>query len=205
MMPIKAKKEPPKFQKLVREPGNAFLRRHPAPTQKQWKTHAYWARCATDLYQSYGGICAYSCHFIPSDTGWRTVEHFKPKDLNPKDAYEWLNYRLVCGVLNGRKGISDVLDPFELVPNRFCIRFPALLVRPCDQVQGPLLKKVEDTITVLGLNDEGSCLQRRQGFVRDYCLGWCKFDLLERDAPFLASEIRRQGLIDSLPTVMSLR
>src|ERR1017187_3795450 len=204
MKPIKAQQEPPTFQDLVRKPGIAFLRRHPAPNQKQWKTHAYWTRCAADLYQAYGGICAYSCHFIPSDTGWRTVDHFKPKDLYRKDAYEWLNYRLVCGVLNGRKGRNDVLDPFKLVPNLFWIRFPALLVRPCDHVKGPLRKKVEDTITVLGLNDEGSCLQRRQGFVRDYCLHLWDFVLLERDAPFLASEMRRQGLIDSLPTVMSL-
>jgi hypothetical protein len=205
MMPIAPRKEPVTFQDRVRKPGYAFLRKNPAPTQKQWKTHAYWTRCASDLYQAYGGICAYSCHFIPSDTGSRTVDHFKAKNIHPKDAYNWRNYRLVCGVLNGRKGTHDILDPFKLVPEIFCIRFPSLLVRPCENVQGQLRNKIEDTITVLGLNDEGTCFQRRQGFVRDYCLGLCRFDLLERDAPFLASEIRRQGLITTLPNVMGLR
>lgn len=204
-MPIKLQKEPATFASQVREPGTRFLSRCRKPTAKQWKTHGYWTRCAGELHSKYGGICAYSCHVIPSDTGWRTTEHFKPKDAFPSEAYEWNNYRLVCGMLNGRKGLRRVLDPFELTPNKFCIRFPALLVTPCDSLNGTEYDQVMDTITILGLNDEGSCLQRRIGFVMDYCKGLVDFALIERDAPFLASEIKRQGLVHNMAEIMSIR
>src|SRR5580698_6761196 len=99
MIPIVPIPEPARFDARVRIRGNQFLNRHPAPTAKQWRNHRYWNETASDLYEGYGGICAYSCHWIPYDTGADTVEHFRPKDTYPKEAYEWTNYRLVCSTL----------------------------------------------------------------------------------------------------------
>ena len=63
------------------------------------------------------------------DTGWKTVEHFKPKDLHPGLAYDWDNYRLVCGLLNSRKRVNEtILDPFEIEDGWFLLHFPSLQV-----------------------------------------------------------------------------
>lgn len=205
MIRVELKPEPLDFQVKVRTPGLAFLKKHPAPTKQQWKDHAYWTNVSGELFQAYGGICAYSCHSIPCDTGWRTTEHFKPKNSYRKDAYEWSNYRLVCGMLNGRKGTKTVLDPFVLPEGHFVIKFPSLLVVPREDLADDDETEAWDTVKVLGLNDEGSCLQRRRGFVVDYCEEIVPFRFLEREAPFLASEITRQQLVDSLPRIMGIK
>src|SRR5207245_9727793 len=99
--------EPPHFDEQVRRKGRRFLNVNPHPTSRQWRSHRYWQHVGSDLHDLYGGICAYSCHWIPFDTGADTVEHFRPKDTYPVDAYEWSNYRLVCATLNGRKGVFE--------------------------------------------------------------------------------------------------
>ena len=110
MIHIDQREEPADFDNLVRRKGQRFLLLNPHPTSKQWRNRRYWRDIASELHDTYDGICAYSCHWIPYDTGTDTVEHFRPKALFPEDAYEWRNYRLVCATLNGRKGLhEDVL------------------------------------------------------------------------------------------------
>jgi hypothetical protein len=110
MIRVQLQPEPPEFDQAVRQPGMAYLKRHPNPTSNQWKSHSYWRKIIPQLRKSYREICAYCCHWIPPDTGSNTVEHFHPKDKYPKQAYEWDNYRLISGTLNGRKGTrEDVL------------------------------------------------------------------------------------------------
>ena len=133
MIHVDPQPEPPTFDQLVRQPGRKFLKSCPNPKGNQWR--AYWRKIARDLHTAYSGICAYSCHFIQYDTGWRTVEHFKPKDDYKSDAYEWGNYRLVCGVLNGRKGKGEVLDPFRVHNGWFIMDFPSLLVKPAPKFE----------------------------------------------------------------------
>jgi hypothetical protein len=95
--------------------GKHFLVQNPHPTGRQWRGHEYWTRIIPDLYDAYGGICAYSCHWTPYDTSWKTVEHFKPKSKYPEEAYCWANYRFVCGLLNGcKEDHEDILEPFTL-------------------------------------------------------------------------------------------
>lgn len=125
MIHVDENAEPPEFNDRVRRKGRRFLRDYPRPTSKQWRSHSYWREVGPQLHDQYDGICAYSCHWIPYDTGADTVEHFRPKDIYPKQAYEWRNYRLVCATLNGRKGVhEDVLDPFEIQDGWFVIDFP---------------------------------------------------------------------------------
>ncbi len=203
MIRVEAQSEPVSFHAQVRKPGRQFLKQHPAPTAKQWKARAYWTRILRDLHDAYRGICAYSCHWIPYDTGHDTVEHFRPKSRFPKEAYEWSNYRLVCGTLNGRKGTHvDVIDPFSVQNGWFVLDFPSLLVKPSHELSQADAGRVLRTIGRLRLNDEGTCLAARLRFVKDYCEHRINFAYLEDDAPFIAREIRRQGLVDSLPDLM---
>jgi hypothetical protein len=149
-----------------------------------------------DLYNAYSGICAYTCHWTPYDTGWKTVEHFRPKELYPQEAYLWANYRFVCGTLNGRKGINeDILDPFALEEGWFTLHFPSLQLMPGKHIKSNESARVEKTIKYLKLND-WICVRARRDWLLPYLRGKYPIDFLAEKAPFLAKELRRQRLED---------
>ena len=206
MIRVVPQPEPPVFSARVRRPGRRFLRRTPNPTSKQFATHAYWREVLVLLHEAYRGICAYSCHWIPYDTGSDTVEHFLCKKNHPDRAYEWTNYRLVCGTLNGRKGdFDDVLDPFVVENGDFVLQFPSLLVVPSPDLPFADQKKVQRTIDRLRLNDEGTCLKSRIKWVYDYCDDHISFEHLRFHAPFIVLELERQNLTMKIKSVMHAR
>jgi hypothetical protein len=125
------------------------------------------------------------------------VEHFKPKSKHPHEAYEWRNYRLVCQLLNSRKKDNEeIIDPFQVRTNWFIIDFPSLMVKPAPGLSKYVHGRVVKTRDVLGLNDDDTCMMMRQQFVTDYCLGEITFSHLEKRAPFLALQMKQQGLDD---------
>ncbi len=202
MIRVDRKAAPRNFNAQVRLKGQRFLQENPRPTSKQWQSHRYWREVMGELHEAYGGICAYSCHWIPYDTGADTVEHFLPKDLYPTKAYEWNNYRLVCATLNGRKGkYEDVLDPFRIQNGWFVIDFPSMQVKPNPSVASAKRQTIQNTIDRLGLNDEGTCLKSRVKWLKDYCSHDVSFAYLRRHAPFIVSEIERQNLLATIRNV----
>ncbi len=202
MIPVKMQPAPSHFIEKVQKPGEKFLKKAADPT-RQWKHHEYWREILEDLYHLYNHTCSYSCHWIPPDTGAKTVEHFKPKKLYPQEAYCWENYRLVCNTLNGRKGDNeDVLDPFIVQAGWFVLDFPLLEVRPGDGLSASITEQVQKTIDRLNLNDEGTCLQARVSWLRDYIQVPFPFSHLEEKAPFLAFELKRQDLIEKIREIM---
>jgi hypothetical protein len=198
MIPVKPAPEPKTFQRSVREPGLRFLAKHPQPSDREWRKHAYWQLALGDMRRLYHCICAYSAHYIAPDTGVSSVDHFISKSNSPRDAYEWSNYRLAASRLNARKARRRVLDPFTILPGTFAIHFPSLQVVPgplCD-LNESLRTLVLQSCAILGLNDEATCITNRQQYVGHYCSGNFTFQLLRRHAPFLAFEIERAGLGD---------
>lgn len=202
MIHIERREEPPYFEERVRRRGLRFLARVPHPSSEQLQARNYWKECAKDLHRLYSGICAYSCHWIAYDTGWRTIEHFLPKVEYPHLAYEWSNYRLVCGVLNGRKSDNGILDPFEIDNGWFVMDFPSLLVRPSPELDDDLYEEVLNTCTIIGLNDEDTCMKSRAKYIENYCKGNCNFQYLKSEAPFIAAELERQNLIERIREIM---
>ena len=204
MIFVQEEPEPLEFEARVRLPGQAFLEKFPNPSTDQWKSKSYWRRVLTNLRDRYGGICAYTCHWIAPDTGADTVDHFVPKSCAPALAYEWSNYRLVCGRMNGRKGTKqDVLDPFGLNDDTFALHFPSLQIRPSQECSREAAEKAVTTIQRLGLNDP-LCVKARTTYVVNYCKSWISFEFLEEYAPFIHREILRQGLGESIGEVMSI-
>ena len=202
MIRVERRPEPGNFNNRVRRRGQRFIRKNPRPTPKQWRSHNYWREVGLELHDAYGGICAYSCHWIPYDTGADTVEHFRPKDSYPAEAYEWANYRLVCATLNGRKGVhEDVLDPFRIQNGWFVIDFPSMLISPHVDLSPVRRRRVQATINRLGLNDEGTCLKSRVRWLGEYCSNNISLDHLRRHAPFIAAELERQGLTATIRDV----
>jgi hypothetical protein len=202
VIPVQEQPEPSDFAQKVRKPGTAFLRQINHPPN--WENREYWRNALPALYQSYAGICAYSAHWIPNDTGVATVDHFIPKSDAPHLAYEWSNYRLTSLKLNGRKGnYQDVLDPFKLKPNWFILDFPSLLIKPNPALLAHQKEQVIATIKRLKLNNDDTCVQARQHWVLFFCAG-CSFEFLKRHAPFIALELQRQNLLETIASIMKI-
>jgi hypothetical protein len=186
--------EPAIFDARVRSPGMAYLNSLPSVDEAKTGEHPYWRRILRQLHDSYGGICAYTSHWIPYDTGNDTVEHFVPKSVFPSLAYEWSNYRLVCGRLNGRKkDFQDVIDPFDIVPGMFILEFPSLFIVAGTGLSPSQQSMILSTIKRLKLNDSRTIDMRLQ-FIQDLLKDHVTVQYVEERAPFLASEMFRLAL-----------
>ena len=195
VIPVEEQPPPADFDTTVRRRGQRFLQNNPHPTAHELSRRPYWRSAIKGLYDAYGGICAYTSHWMAWDTGSNTVEHFVPKSIAPQLAYEWSNFRLVCGRMNGRKrSHQDVLDPFRLNNGVFWLDFPSLQVKPSDHLPRPLRDRAWSTISRLDLNDE-TCCDSRLAYVTEYCIGGVSLDHLRRRAPFLHRELTRQGMV----------
>ena len=207
MIPIEPQPEPADFQDKVRNPGESFLNDHKSIEEGEtvnWKNREYWRRILLDLYDSYDSICAYSAHWIPRDTGVSTVDHFVPKSVAPQLAYEWFNYRLASLKMNSRKGkYQDVLDPFKIQEGWFILKFPSVLVKPNFDLSEVRKDRVWATIKRLQLNREDS-VDSRLSWLRCYCNGDISFEHLQRRAPFIAYEIRRQNLRREIKSMFNM-
>ena len=203
MIPVTLKPEPRKFDSDVRQPGKRFLATNPKPSSKEFKGKDYWKAGANDLHEAYGGICAYTCFYM-SRAG--SVDHFMPKAHYPQLAYEWDNFRLAAHKVNQYKADSMVIiDPCKVGPGWFVLDFPSCLVRPGDGLPDMLAKQVEKTIKVLKLNDDDTYVQERCDLMLDYAEGNVTLKFLSGRYPFLAAEIARQKIQETVGTLFRRR
>jgi hypothetical protein len=194
--------EPDDFDGLVRQPGLKFLSTVPEDQKINWRRREYWRKSIGALHERYGGICAYTCHYVPLDTGGNTVEHFIPRSLRRELAYEWNNFRFVCGLMNGRKSNhQDVVDPFLVLENMFELDFPSLQIRPGPNLRGKIQTLAKSTITRLGLNKERN-IRARTKYVTDLRDRRVSAAYVASHAPFISSEIDRLGIRDALKAIM---
>jgi hypothetical protein len=201
MIHVNKQPEPESFDERVRQPGNEFLTNCPQPNSKQWSKYNYWNRISSELYQSYGGICAYSGQWFSKTTSQVSVDHFYPKSLYPEQAYEWDNYRLTTQTMNGYKGDKIVMDPFEIQDGDLTIDFPSCLVKPRKDMTPAEKSKAKMTIQILHLNDEEQADQRC-GVVLEYINGDISVRHLEAKYPFIAEELKRQNLFEKIKEIM---
>lgn len=205
MIPIQEQPEPSDFSNNVRRPGAAFLKEVARPTK--WDKKEYWQKALPDLYQAFVGICVYSAHWIPRDTGVATVDHFIPKSIAPQLAYEWSNFRLASLKMNSRKGnFQDVIDPFKVEPNWFVMDFPSMLIKPNPTLSASLKGRIQATIKRLKLNDDETCVKARTEWLLPFCKSGNQdsFEHLKKHAPFIAYELQRQNLIDKIASIMGV-
>jgi uncharacterized protein (TIGR02646 family) len=198
MMRISRKAEPPDFHTKVRAKGQTFLNANPhvPPVPLTfWRGKGYWTLAKSDLRESYSWICAFAAMRIEEVTGSKTVEHFKPKAIYPDSAYEWSNFRLVCGELNGRKGdYEDVMDPFTMPPFAFDLNpfSGEVFVHARCPVRSRL--KALSTIKRLKLNAPSFCKNRGRHINAILRGGWDEQHAVEQ-SPFVFLRLREQGLI----------
>lgn len=157
-----------------------------------------WRDALPDLREAYGNLCAYLALYIHHATGNATVDHFVSRGKDWRLVYEWSNYRLCSGVINGHKTDRDIaLDPCAIDAGLFGLELTELQVIPGPAARDAMHTTVIDTIEALGLNRQ-ECRKAREEYVEDYRLGppeGIALERLERHAPFVAHELRRQGLL----------
>ena len=136
-------------------------------------------------------ICAYCCSYTIKGN-W-SVDHFIPKSLHPKGAYEWDNFRFARDRLNNYKdNYQDVLDPFILSEGWFQLDFSSFLLKPNPSLVPLALNEVWATINRLHLNLDNDYVNERTEVIRRYCKGEITFDYIETNYPFIGKEMIRQ-------------
>jgi hypothetical protein len=205
---IKIQQFPPPaiYDSEVRRKGLKFLRRNPNPSASEFSKHAYWKAIHDDLYQLYNGICSYCASWTTRNQGPTrdntSVDHFIPKSVEPKMAYEWANYRLCRARLNSNKDDSmEVMDPFYIENGWFQIDFTTFLIVPSPELPYLVREHVNRTIDTLGLNDN-DYVDERLEVVKLYTLDSITINNLELKYPFIAEEIRRSNFDDQLKPLM---
>lgn len=197
VIPVTEQPEPDTFNKQVREPGQAWVRRKGldprAPVPRGTKLKPCWRECLDDLHSAYGGICAYLSIYIERVAG--TVDHFVPKSVMLSLAYEWSNYRFAWGPMNTRKGAAeDVLDPFTLQSGMFQLELVSGRIYPNPKLPKEAGEAVARTIRRLSL-DDSYCRDIRARRYLDYVEGEVTATYLASHSPFIHYEADRQGLL----------
>jgi hypothetical protein len=204
MIPVAPQPEPANFHKDVTQKANAFLKKNSIPGIKAISNRHYWRNALGDLHEAYCRICSYSGLWCPRDSA--TVDHFVPihalAHTNPRMAYEWENFRLSSRSMNSEKyKFRDVLDPFTIEAGWFVMDFPSLFIGSSPDLNEEQTRQVKDTIRRLKLNKKEKYIKYRQEFLLEYCelfkdCGKIEpaLNYLERKAPFIAYELKRQEL-----------
>ena len=148
------------------------------------------------MLDSYHRLCAYLSLYIEHATGSPSVDHVIPKSKAWDKVYEWSNYRLAAALVNSKKNhLEVVLDPFEIDDGIFALEFVCFQVTRGTFAIGGIETRLTRRSRQLGLNRRACCEVRRE-YVQNYEGNKIKLEYLERCAPFIARELRRQGRLN---------
>lgn len=202
MIPVAARKAPKGFNEKVYRPGVQWLKSKGLPLSGKKpqgvELEPFWREILPQLHDAYGGVCAYLCIYFEKALGSHTVDHFIGKSNDIGEAYRWRNYRLACQRMNQRKGTSeDLLDPFTIAPNTFCLNVWDGSISPDPHLDQTLKIRAQTTIDRLGL-DDADCRRTRVNAFNEYIgvnsAGPIPFAHLKKRHPFVAYEVERQNL-----------
>ena len=198
MIPVTPAPEPAAFDEKVRQPGRRAIREladglaGSKDAIPPGKFPPCWRKVLDELLTSYDRICSYLCLYIPRGAGAPSVDHMFPKSMHWDQVYEWSNYRLACSLMNTRKGVADVLDPFEIEEGWFALELVDFQVVPGEGLPPDVASRVSETIERLRLSDR-TCCDARAEYAEDYWAREISLDYLARHAPFVMRELRRHG------------
>lgn len=213
MIPVMLAKEPADFDANVRQRGLSAIdeavgraprRRHPGPRREKIASTEsdipaeclppLWRDAIDDMMTCYAQRCAYLAMHIEW-TGSPTVDHVVPKSMAWTRVYEWSNYRLCAAIVNAKKGdLLGFVDPIDAQVGWFALDLASARVQRGAHAPKAQHNAVDATLELLNLRD---CCRQRETYLTDYAKGPGRggIDLpyLERRAPFIAAELRRQS------------
>jgi hypothetical protein len=214
VIPVVQAPEPPEFDAKVRRPGLSAIDelvgrtpRLPRPGPKREKVAdreedipadafpPFWRDVLPEMSVAYNRRCSYLAMYIHHATGSSTVDHVLPKSEEWSQVYEWSNYRFCAAVVNAKKGaLLTLVDPFAIERGWFALNLGTLYVVAGDSAPSTEQARIDATLPVL---NHRLCVEERAEYVHCYQLGpgagGIDLAFLERRAPFIASELRRQG------------
>ncbi|MCB9654086.1 MAG: hypothetical protein H6729_08165 [Deltaproteobacteria bacterium] len=215
MVPVALAPVPPEFDEKVRQPGlNAIAEMVGKPLPypgKSRKKHSkivnqesdipakafppYWRDVLPEMLSAYERRCAYLAMYIHSATGGPTVDHVVPKSRAWRQVYDWSNYCLCAAIINSKKGaLLTLVNPFTVGPDWFTLNLYTAQVERGATAPRAEWKRIDATLPVL---NHRLCIEERKEYLDCYRRGpgLCGIDItyLERRAPFIAGELRRQG------------
>jgi hypothetical protein len=210
MIPVALAKEPESFDEKVRQKGLGAIdelvgrtpkKSRPGPRRSKIantvdeipsdKFPPFWRDALGEMLESYQRICAFLAIYLPPAIGNPSVDHMLPKSAKWNKVYEWDNYRLCAASVNARKkDMGGLVDPFECKAGWFALEWVGFQVIPGPQAPDDLAAEIQATATLLNAPD---CLRLREEYVSVYQNGEITLSYLESHAPFVASELRRQG------------
>lgn len=210
MIPVSLAKEPAGFDAKVRQKGLSAIdelvgrpprvRRGGRRRQKVADREEdippdlfppFWRDALDDMLASYHRRCAYLAMYIEHATGSPTVDHVLPKSRAWDQVYEWANYRLCAAVVNAKKNdLLTLVDPFACKSGWFELELVAFQVVRGLGAPAFAFARIDATLPVLNMRD---CCEQRAEYVRCYETREINLAYLTRRAPFIASELRRQG------------
>lgn len=209
MIPVALQPEPDTFDQQVRRKGLAAIAelvgkkprsKRPGPPRKKIATRErdipaeafppFWRDALDDMLESYGRRCAFLALYLENATGNPSVDHMLPKSRSWRDVYEWENYRLCAALINSAKrDLDGLVDPFSCEPGWFALELVGFQVIKGPKAPANQAGAFDATLRLLNQRD---CLAAREEYVDQYQDGQIRLDYLERRAPFIASELRRQ-------------
>jgi hypothetical protein len=151
----------------------------------------FWRKALNDMLVAYERRCAYLAMYFDPATGNPTIDHALPKSYAWDKVYEWSNYRLCAAIVNSKKGeLLTLVDPFEVKLGWFELDLSYFLIERGTMAPSSMHAKIDATLPLL---NQAECCQQREEYVAAYRAGDVSLRYLEFYAPFVASELRRQG------------
>jgi uncharacterized protein (TIGR02646 family) len=198
MIPVTLQPEPADFDPKVRVPGHDWLKANGVALNsvppKGTKLPNKWTHSNKQLWDAYGGVCAYLAIYFEWVTGASSTDHFVAKSRNAGDAYEWNNYRLSClGPNRNKREFADVLDPIGLMTETFFLNLGNGEIAANPNLSLADVVLANKTIKRLKLNSAEHKLMRAKHFVR--YLRKKDEDTLRELSPFVWYEANRQNLL----------
>lgn len=210
MIPVKLAPEPKDFNAKVRQKGLAAVdeliggtprlpRRGPrrakvASTRASIPAHnfpPFWRDALDDMLAAYDRRCAFLALYIPHATGSATVDHMIPKSKKWDQVYEWSNYRLCAATINSKKSdLLGIVDPLTCKTGWFALELVGFQVVRAQTAPSSQNSAIDATLPLLNQRD---CCVARETYVTDYKSGHIDIGYLQRRAPFVANELRRQS------------
>lgn len=205
MIRVVPQPEPADFAAKVAVPGEQWLNAQPwydatqhAPCRSvpsKTKFPPYWTKVGKELYDVYGGVCAYLGIYFEYVTGASSVDHFLPKSQFPGLAYRWENYRLSClGVNRSKRAKTKILDPFEIEDDWFDVDLRTGAIHPNEGLEEALKTKIRDTISALGI-DQQVFREMRLRHIAHFLKKEISETYLKQNSPFIWHILHRNGLL----------
>ncbi|QYJ79856.1 retron Ec78 anti-phage system effector HNH endonuclease PtuB [Shewanella acanthi] len=124
-----------------------------------------------------GGFCVYcECKLVR-----KHIEHFKTRDEFPQDTFKWDNLFGSCGDSTkpggwnrcgiykdsraGNYNINEIIKPDVDDPNEYFLFLTSGKIEPKNEISEINLKKAQETIRVLNLNDDTTLFNRRKNAI----------------------------------------